>query len=173
MITDGRITLRAPEPSDVDAMFRWENDATSWTSGRTRAPLSRHALWEYVDNYTADITVSDQARFIITDVSSSQPVGCIDLYDLDMLNRRAGVGIYIDASERRKGYGRLALDLLCGYAQRELGLHQLMAVIVADNQPSRSLFRESGFKECGRLRSWVRCGEHYTDAFVVQRLLIE
>lgn len=49
-----KITLRAPEPSDVDAMFRMENDPAVWPDGHTRAPLSRHLLATYVDNYTPD-----------------------------------------------------------------------------------------------------------------------
>lgn len=172
MILNDNIILRAPEPSDVDAMFRWENDSASWNAGRTRAPMSRHALWEYVNNYSADIMAAGQARFVIVDGDSDEPVGCVDLYDIDILNRRGGVGIYIEKGFRRQGYAQQAIGLLSLYCQRELGLHQLWAVISADNKASRALFRSCNFKECGRLRSWIRHSEHYKDALIAQSLLV-
>lgn len=171
MITGTKIRLRAPEPTDVDAMFRWENDSQSWVNGRTRAPMSRHALWQYVESYDADIMHAGQARFIIVETSSAEPIGCIDLYDIDTLNRRAAVGIYIEPSWRNRDMATQSLLLLADYCQQQLGLHQLWAVIASDNTPSRALFHSVGFKECGRLRSWLRQGEHYTDALLTQRLL--
>lgn len=173
MLSDSNIILRAPEPADVDAMFRWENDSLSWAYGRTRAPMSRHSLWEYVNGYSADVMREGQGRFIIVDAATAAALGCIDLYEVDVLNRRAGVGIYIECDDRGKGVASSALELLCDYCQRELGLHQLWAVMGAENQPSRALFRRCGFKECGRLRSWIRRGEHYGDALIAQRLMTE
>lgn len=173
MICNEKIIFRAPEPQDVDAMFRWENDRASWPDGRTRCPMSRHALWQYVENYSADILASGQARFIIVDRSSSDYLGCVDLYDIDPINRRAGIGIYVESSARGQGIASMAIELLADYCRVDLGLHQLWAIMAADNQGSRSLFRRCAFKECGRLRSWIRQAEHYTDALIAQRLLTE
>ncbi len=73
-------------------------------------------------------------------------------------------------SERGKGMGTKALDLLCSYASEVLGMHQLAAQIACDNEASRRLFDRCGFKPCGMLRSWLRRGRHYADAIIVQRL---
>lgn len=181
MLKDDAIYLRAPEPQcDIDAMFRWENDASSWVDGRTRAPMSRYQLWEYLTNYSPDILASGQARFVIcTRVAgyeaedSGFPIGCIDLYDLDALNRRAGVAVYIDSGNRRNGYAARALTLMAGYCRRDLGLHQLWAVVSAENAASRALFCRCGFTVSGRMRSWIRCADAYTDAFIFQRLLTD
>ncbi|MCM1293677.1 MAG: GNAT family N-acetyltransferase [Bacteroides sp.] len=170
MTSDSKITFRAPEPSDLDMLFRWENDADAWRQGRTRAPWSRHALWQYIENYDADILAAGQSRFIL--MVDELPVGCIDLYDIDTINRRAGVGIYIAAEHRCKGLATASLAMMAYYCRIQLGLHQLWAIISADNTDSRSAFRKVGFKECGRLRSWIRVGESYTDALQTQLLLI-
>lgn len=33
LLNDGTISLRALEPSDLDAMIRWENDTRLWSTG--------------------------------------------------------------------------------------------------------------------------------------------
>ena len=43
MILEGRVVrLRAVEPEDVEAMYRWENDPAVWRVSGTLAPFSRH-----------------------------------------------------------------------------------------------------------------------------------
>lgn len=173
MLNDGKIYLRAPEPdADVDAMYRWETDELSWADGRTRAPLSRHALWEYATNYDADPLRAGQARFIICSVQTDESLGCLDLYEIDIINRRAGLGIYIESHNRKKGYARAAIELMAAYSREHLGLHQLWSIVSSSNEASRKLFGSTEFTVAGHLRSWIRLGESYTDAYVFQRLLI-
>ena len=164
-----KITLRAPEPSDVDAMFRMENDPAVWPDGHTRAPLSRHLLAAYVDDYTPDAFAQGQLRLMID--CDGETCGMVDLYDVDALNRRAGVGIVVETAMRGRGIGRRALEILTDYCSCQLGLHQLYAVVSAGNTASRVLFDHVGYKIAGCLRSWVRCGGRYSDAYVYQLML--
>ena len=39
-------------------------------------------------------------------------VGCVDLFEYDMVNSRAGVGIFIDEKFRNKGFATKALSIL-------------------------------------------------------------
>lgn len=172
MITDGVITLRAPEPDDVDAIFRWENDRSQWMDSAVRAPHSRQAVWEFVTNCDNDIFSRGEARFVIELNKGRTPVGALDLTSFDALNRRAEVGICVDRAYRQSGYAARALSLMCGYAYTELGLHQLWAVTSVDNPAGRALFVKCGFKVSGRLKSWIRKGESYGDAYIYQRLLV-
>lgn len=172
MITNRNISLRAPEPSDVTIMYAWENDRSNWRHGRTRAPLSMHQLDEYVRDYNPDILAAAQGRFMIVDNATGKSVGAIDLYDVDAINRRAAVGIVIDSAVRQKGFAADALNALADYASIDLGLHQLWAIVAADNLPAKALFTASGYDISGRLRSWVRInGQSYSDAFIYQKLL--
>lgn len=171
MICGDNVYLRAPEPDDVDAIFRWENDRDIWSSAGVRAPMSRHLIWKYVNDYTADLYADTQSRFIICRIADNMPVGAVDLYDADMINRRCGVGIVVDKAHRGFGYAAEALRLLGDYAWKDLGLHQLWAIVDAANMSSRSLFSDGGYSVGGRLRSWIRVGESYSDAYIYQRLL--
>ena len=171
MISDSLISLRAPEPDDVDAMYRMENDPAIWADGRSRAPVSRQLLWDYCTNYNPDLFAVGQLRMMVIDRASGEAAGMIDLYDADAINRRAGIGVIIDTTFRGKGYGAASLALLTHYAASQLGLHQLWAIAAAANEPSRRLFEAAGFCVSGRLRSWVRVGRNYGDAFIYQRII--
>lgn len=172
MLTDNIISLRAPEPADIESMYLWENDATIWSDGAVRAPMSKKLLQDYVNCYNPDPNVTGQLRMIITLNTTGEALGCIDLYDYDALNRKSGVGIVIDGSFRRRGYGKNALLLLAEYCREELGLHQLWAIISRTNVASLSLFESAGFNTAGCLRSWIRRGESYSDALFFQKLLV-
>ncbi|MCM1021514.1 MAG: GNAT family N-acetyltransferase [Muribaculum sp.] len=170
ILSNNRITFRALEPNDVDLLMSWENDSTQWPIGNTVAPFSRKALWDYIENYNPDIYQTQQLRLMIVDNGTGRAVGMVDLYDFDAHNRRCGVGILIGKEFRHCGYGMSTLEAIRDYVRNFLGLHQLWALIPTDNQHSLELFTKSGFKICGRLRSWLRRNNTYVDVYVLQAL---
>lgn len=172
MISDDKIKLRAPEPDDIDCMYIWENDPVIWADGALRAPMSRKMLSDFVNYYNPDPASAGQLRLIIEDTSNGMAIGCIDLYEYDSVNRRAGVGVVISREHQSKGFATRALNLMCNYCQVALGLHQLWAIISRTNYASLKLFSKCDFETCGNLRSWIRNGTSYTDALIMQRLLV-
>ena len=88
-LTGKQIELRAVEPEDLDALYRWENDSSLWIYGSTVSPFSRYLLKQYIENYTADITRDKQLRLIIMRKESRQVIGAIDCFDYDITNRKA------------------------------------------------------------------------------------
>ena len=162
------ITLRAVEPADLDVLFLLESADACGEGSFASAPVSRRMLWEYIENYDADVYSARQLRLIIE--CDGTAAGAADIYDFDPRNRRGFVGIAVCKAMRRKGIGAAALSALCEYASSTLSIHQLAAVVAVDNEASRALFTACGFKGCGRLRSWVRRGGQYADAIIFQRL---
>lgn len=169
------IKLRALEPIDVDTLYRWENDPAVWDAGSTLAPYSRKQLWDYIDSYDGDIYSAKQLRLMITvpisDSDKNETVGTVDLYDFDATNSRCAVGILISPQYRRKGYALAALDAIAQYCKTRLSLHQLYCIAGAANHPSRALFEKAGYGISGRLRSWLRSADTYTDAYIYQKML--
>lgn len=166
------ISLRAPEPGDVDALYLLENDPDASVASALTAPLSRQQLWDYVANYSADIFADKQLRLVIVD-KGGELAGAVDLYDFDPRNRRAFMGIGLRPEFRGTGLGTQAVDIMCRYAAAVLGLHQLAAVVAVDNEASLRLFAKTGFKPCGKLRSWQRRGAQYVDAVIFQKLFAD
>ena len=163
--------LRALEPDDLEFLYALENDPDIWGVSDTLAPVSRHALREYLEHAAADFYVVRQLRLVVTTEISGPPVGVVDLFDFDPLHLRAGVGITILASERQNGYARQALELLKSHARNALRLHQVYATVGADNFASLRLFASAGFREVGIRRAWLRTAAGWQDAVEWQCLL--
>ena len=125
MNLEGRTTrLRALEPGDIELMYAWENDTEIWGVSGTLAPFSRHTLERFIEEQQFDIFQTRQQRLII-ETPEGLPVGALDLFDLDPVNLRAGVGILIhDTAQRGKGYAADAVETVCSYARDMLHLHQ-------------------------------------------------
>ena len=163
------IRLRAPEPEDLEVMFRFENATDVWEMSNTTGPYSRFQLKQYIEQTQNDclptpVTPDDRKR-------NRQVVGMVDVCSFDPLHNRAEVGIMVDKSCRRQGIGRNALALLEEHCFRYLGIHQLFAYIAVENLPSRRLFAACGYKESAVLKEWAHTfGGGYTDVLVVQKL---
>lgn len=163
------ISLRAPEPGDLDLLYIWENNSDIWRISGTLAPFSRNVLKQYLEQAGKDIYEMKQQRLIIQLKESKRPVGAIDLFDFDPHHHRAGVGILVaDPSDRRKGYAREALETLVKYCSDILNLHQLYCNIEADNEASIALFKGLGFVEAGRKKDWIFTGKAYADELMFQ-----
>jgi diamine N-acetyltransferase len=168
LLENDRIILRALEPEDLDALYKWENDSALWRYGVTLTPYSKFALREYLSDSTQDIFHSHQLRLMIEEKASGKSIGTVDLYDFDLMNLRAGIGILLDADYRHQGYGLQALQLIKEYAFRFLLLKQLYAYVPKSNTPSYKLFLKSGYTESGLLQSWVKTENGFTDVYLMQ-----
>ncbi len=167
-----KTTLRALEPDDLEFLFALENDPDLWAvSDALPAPISRHALREYLRHSAAGLAEVGQMRLIISN-DAGQAVGTLDLYDYSALHQRAGVGITVLKSERRQGYAHTALSQLLPYAREALRLHQLYCSIAEDNTQSISLFEKIGFWRVGLRQQWLRSNTPTGWANVVEMQLI-
>ncbi len=171
MLSDGVIKLRALEPTDLDILYRWENDSSLWSIGATIAPFSRKQLWDYIENYDGDIFTARQLRFIVEDLDTKTAVGTIDLYDFDPVNNRAWVGILIDASKYHQGYATRALAIVDRYAKERIGIHQLLAVVPENNEWSLRLFAKCGYVRTADLVDWLRNAHGYQTAHLFRKIL--
>jgi len=170
LLENNEIYLRALEPEDLDALYRWENDTEIWQHGSTITPYSRFSLHNYLNNsLTQDIFQSHQLRLIIGGRLNHKLLGTIDLYDFDPIHSRAGVGLLIDKNYRRQNIGFQALNLMWEYATRILNLQQLYAYIPKNNEPSYRLFLKCGFVESGLLESWLKTNSGFEDVWIMQK----
>ena len=164
------VTLRAIEPEDLDLLYQIENNQQLWHVGATNVPYSRYTLHDYIATSSDDIYADRQVRLII-ESDDHQTVGICDIVRFEPQHLRAEAGIVIMEPYRRRGYAEAALNQLAHYALSILHLHQLYAVVAADNEPALKLFRKSGFSYETQLRDWLFDGHNYADAVVMQRFL--
>ena len=166
----GLVRLRALEESDVELLYRWENDSSVWRVSDTIAPFSRHQLREFIENQRYDIYRTRQMRLVI-ETLAGDAVGTVDLFDFDPVHARAADGILIfETEERNRGYAADALDLVSQYARDVLHLQQLYCDVETENGPSLSLFRGRGFEVIGTKKRWLHTADGWADVCLLQRL---
>jgi len=103
-------------------------------------------------------------------LNQKETVGCIDIFDFDPYNLKAGIGILInDKINREKGYASEALDIIIEYCHKHLGLKQLYASISEDNKKSIKLFESKEFTLSGVKKQWQRTAiEEWKDILFYQ-----
>ncbi|MFD1162488.1 GNAT family N-acetyltransferase [Hwangdonia seohaensis] len=162
------IYLRALEPEDLEFIYAIENDESVWEISNTQTPYSRFLIKQYLEHGQKDIFEVKQLRLVVTSYNEDA-LGLIDLFDFDFKNKRAGVGILIkDDTDRKKGYGSEALQLLVKYSFTHLGLHQLYCNISEENETSIKLFKTQGFKEVGLKKDWNYVSGSYKNEYLFQ-----
>ena len=164
------IYLRALEPEDLDFVHQVENDTSLWHLSDTQTPYSRFLIKQYLENAKQDIYEAKQLRLAICD-KGSNTIGLIDVFDFNVKNKRAGIGILIrEESNRNNGYGKEALRLLVDYCFKVLHLHQVYANISEDNKASLKLFEGCGFKRIGLKKDWAFDGKQFTSEYLLQQI---
>lgn len=172
-LENSTIKLRAPELTDIDLLYVWENNMEIWKVSNTLTPFSRFVLKKYIETAHLDIWETKQLRLIIEAKDQSSlmfvPVGLIDLFDFDPFHLRAGIGILIANSEyRRKGYATDALRLIIKYSFETLQIHQLYCNISSENSISLQLFQNVGFSIVGTKKEWLKTIDGWQDEVMLQ-----
>lgn len=164
------IYLRALEPEDLDFIYEVENNTALWELSDTQTPYSRFLIQQYLENAQQDIFEAKQLRLAIC-TYDDVTIGLIDVFDFNVKNKRAGIGILIkEAPNRNKGYGKEALQLLVDYCFKVLHLHQVYANISEDNDASLQLFESNGFQKIGLKKDWGFNGQQFTNEYILQRI---
>ncbi len=176
MLQKDTIRLRAVEPQDIDFLFQLENDVALWHVSQTLVPFARFDMEQYVFSANKqEPFAAGQVRFVIENSQStaSETIGTIDLFALDGVHRRAGVGIVLLEKYRGKSYAGKALDILIDYGFNFLNLHQLFCNIEEGNQASLRLFISRGFEVTGVKKEWNRKNGKWVDENLLQLLAKE
>lgn len=162
------IYLRALEPEDLEFIHEIENNEDIWEISNTQTPYSKYLIKQYLENAHKDIFEVKQLRLVISSYTN-EVLGMIDLFDFDFKNSRAGIGVLVkDSINRKKGFGKEALQLLINYSFKHLNLHQLYCNISEDNQASIKLFTSQGFNEIGLKKDWNFTNGNFKNEYLFQ-----
>ena len=71
------VRLRALESSDLDFLYKLENDQSVWEISNTSTPYSKYVLKQYLENAHRDIFEVKQLRLVIVQIDKDRPVGFV------------------------------------------------------------------------------------------------
>lgn len=162
------VTLRRPKLLDLDQLLFWENNLDNSLFSENPIFYTTEQIEEFL-NSDQDIFLDRQIRFMID--SSGSPVGCVDLFEYDMVNSRAGVGIFIDEKFRNMGIATEALSLLKSICIKDYFISNLHANILHTNKASIQLFERAGFTKNGVKENWIRTENSMLDVLFFQCFL--
>jgi len=166
-----RVYLRALEPEDLDFIHDIENDETVWDISHTNTPYSKFILQQYLENAHRDIYEVKQLRLVICG-NNSRTLGLIDIFEYDVKNKRAGIGVLIkEVENRERGFASEALELLVNYCESHLDMHQLYCNISEVNTQSMKLFQNNGFEIVGLKKDWNFIKGAFKNEYLLQRIL--
>jgi diamine N-acetyltransferase len=173
MLEKGNIRLRAVEPTDLEILYLWENNLSVWEVSQTISPFSKYTLKEYCEYAKNDIQTAKQLRLMIdySEKGKIITVGAVDLFDYDVIHRRAGIGILIgNESYKEKGIAFKAIEIFILYAFSVLNLHQIHCYISENNKASLALFKKLDFSICGKINDWILQSNKWKNVYFLQRI---
>jgi RimJ/RimL family protein N-acetyltransferase len=97
------------------------------------------------------------ACFSVVELASGDLAGEALLWNIDLHNRMAHIGMALLPAFRGRGLGTDAVRVLCRYGFAIRGLHRLQAETLADNDAMIHVASRAGFTREGTLRrsAWV------------------
>lgn len=151
MLQGERVVLRAIERDDLEALWKFANDAELQGLTQDYAPRPQSfAELEADFDRRIEQEVTDPYFGIEVD---GELIGHCGLIELDALSRRCRCYITIwQRSYWGQGYGAEALTLLVDHAFRDHGMRRVWLDVLADNERAIRAYKAAGFTEEGRAR---------------------
>jgi ribosomal-protein-alanine N-acetyltransferase len=155
-----RLTLRAMEPADADAVFAMRSDPVVQRYGSHPPWTDRQVAVGYIERNIEAMAARTGAQFSVVRRDDQAVVGTCTLFHLDEPCRRAEIGYVLLQAEWGKGYAQEAVSALLDWGFGPLGLNRVEADIDPRNVASARVLERLGFTREGLLRErWIVDGE--------------
>jgi len=146
-----RVGLRAPEREHIDLFLKWFNDLDILQYVLRVRPMGRAEEEEWLAGLSKR---PDDLVFVIAALEGGVPIGSCGLHRISASNRSAELGIVIGEKENwNRGYGREAMNLLCGYGFGVLNLNRIGLSVYEYNVRGIRCYERVGFRPEGRRRA--------------------
>lgn len=159
------VRLRAPRFSDFEQWRRirirdrvviepfWVSSPLCWEERHTEKQWVRECLHLRRAHRTLGFAIQIDGQF----------AGQCTLTEIDFRAGSAEMGMWIDSSLGRLGFGVLAGSMVTDYAFGVLGLHRVTAPISIDNEPAARVAQRGGLVHEATMRSYFDAGGRRKD----------
>ncbi len=156
-----RIYLRPITEEDTARVVRWRNEKSVVENFIYRKPISEAEHREWLKSKVETGLVH---QLIVCRNEDDAPLGCVYLQNFEETNRKAEEGIFL--GERGlcgSGIGTEAAKLMLSYAFDTLGLHKLVARVLAFNRSSIRMHEKAGYTQEAYLKEELFLNGKYED----------
>lgn len=166
-----KVYLRPTTPTDISNMHIWS--VLTEPQLQTCHPSLFRTAEETVEEYKTRSITDLRQRFTVCIKKTKTPVGVVTFFDMNTLNRSAELGLLIDPSEHRHGYGTDAMRVMIRYLFRYRGLNKVHAQTSGPNLAAIALLEKLGFKRDAVLRDHYFQDGSFHPGYVYSLLLYE
>ncbi len=150
------VTLKPFNVENAKTHFEWNNDEelNYYDSDLPHQAESFDSFITRVNKILNSDIKSFEWLEVHTDEESPRLIGIIDIYNIDLHNKRCDLDCTIaDRSYRGKGYGKAALYEALTYCYDILGMQKVNAYAFDFNSKWMHIMKQQGFMEEGVLRN--------------------
>jgi ribosomal-protein-alanine N-acetyltransferase len=156
-----RVSVRLPEPEDVDAIIRFftENEAhlEPFGAAYARELLTPQHWLGQIEKRRIEFLHDDSCKTFIYRNDDGSVVGSASLSEIVRGQFQAAyLGYALALREQGKGMMSEALRLLISFAFAEMNLHRIMANFLPGNRRSRAVLERLGFAIEGDAKDYLR-----------------
>jgi diamine N-acetyltransferase len=160
------LRLRGFQPNDLDMIESlWSNPETArLICNRVSHPSQARIIQHFSES------TPDNNRLIIADADNIA-LGYASYRQLCAVSRIYRIGLSLLPSSRGLGAGTKSLYLLESLLQSSWMAHKLQAEVISDNEASHRLFKRSGYRIVGTMRSHYLLQDCYYDVVIYEKIL--
>jgi len=150
-LLEGRdIRLRVMEKDDVSLLVKCINKIDFYEEYGPITQVSKTEAEKQFENPTPLATITERVRFVIEKKDGTK-IGVIAHYFVQPI-RLMEIGYVIIPSERRKGYGTEAVQIMVDYLFLSKDVVRIQALTDVRNKASQRVLEKTGFQKEGVLR---------------------
>jgi RimJ/RimL family protein N-acetyltransferase len=160
-LTDGYVRLRPLARDDSPAFLAASRDSAITRNTNTPA---------FVEETEAQAWIAERTwrtegpwRFAVTEPDADEAIGYIGLRVVDWNGQ---IGYWVRPEDRGRGVATRALRLLARWALETAGFERVQLLVEPENQPSRRVAENAGFRAEGLLRRYVDLGGRRVDGIM-------
>jgi diamine N-acetyltransferase len=167
MLAIDRTILRMPIDEDKQTLLTMRNDLDIQSLLMSRAkPNSINKVDKWLD-----IKLSDDRGvfFIIADKDTNLCVGFVQLINMDFINQRGDLGIWISEEQQGRGYAKDALFLLEGYVRRIFNIRKIVLQVLINNHRAINFYLKSGYDKVGIMKEHFYANDCFHDVLLMEK----
>jgi RimJ/RimL family protein N-acetyltransferase len=169
LLTGELVRLRAMEPSDAEALWRWNSDPEVMRWMDDGYPESLAQVVARCEERGANSY--DGVLLVIETLDEGRPVGITRLGGTEPETGSAELDIYIGEKDCwGRGYGTDATRVICRYGFDRMRLHSIALWVVAENAAAIRVYEKAGFSVDGRRRHSFRRDGKWHDHLIMTLL---
>jgi RimJ/RimL family protein N-acetyltransferase len=169
MLQGQEVTLRETREMDLPVLASIRNDMVLQLAlMATPRPNTAERVEDWIKRRANDPA---GVFFVVALAEGGQPIGFVQLVNVDAIHQHADLGICILPDYQGGGRALVSLQLLERYARSTLGLRKIVLRVLALNSRAIAFYEKSGYRQVGILQAHHFQSGEFHDVLLMEKLL--